>query len=64
LSQPNNKPRKAGRPPLPKGKAKATTIQVRFLPDDYRAVTAAAKASKQTLSEWVRSTLIAKAREA
>jgi len=32
-------------------------IQVRFTPDDTKAVEAAAKASKQTVSEWVRGTL-------
>jgi predicted HicB family RNase H-like nuclease len=30
---------------------------VRFTPEDVRAVEAAAKASKQTVSEWIRTQL-------
>ena len=51
------KPRKAGRPALPKGHAKARIVPVRFTTDALKAMTAAAKSSKQTLSEWIRSTL-------
>jgi hypothetical protein len=51
------KARKVGRPKLPKDSAKARIVPVRFKPGDLRLITAAAKASKQTLSEWIRSTL-------
>jgi predicted HicB family RNase H-like nuclease len=51
------KPKKVGRPKLPKGQAKAGAIQVRLNDDDRKKVTIAAKARKQTVSEWIRSTL-------
>ena len=51
------KPRKAGRPPLPKGEARAGTLRVRLTPDELRAIEAAAKRTKQNVSEWIRSTL-------
>ena len=52
-------PRKAkvGRPKLPKGKAKGRIVPVRFNVDDIKAIERAARESKQTLSEWIRSTL-------
>ena len=53
------KPRKAGRPPLPKGNAKAVTLRVRITPNERAAIEAAAKASSQKASEWIRSTLTA-----
>jgi len=51
------KTRKLGRPKLPKGQAKGKIVPVRFAPEDIRAVETAAKASNQTVSEWIRSTL-------
>jgi len=51
------KANKVGRPKLPKGEAKGRIVPVRFATDDLRQITAAAKARKQTLSEWIRSTL-------
>jgi len=42
---------------LPKGEAKGSVIQVRFTADDTKGIAAAAKASNQTVSEWVRSTI-------
>ena len=53
----NQKKRKPGRPKLPKGEAKGRIVPVRFASEDIRAVEAAAKASGQTVSEWIRSTL-------
>jgi uncharacterized protein (DUF1778 family) len=50
------KPWKVGRPALAKGHAKARIVPVRFSADDLKAIEAAAKANKQTLSEWIRST--------
>jgi predicted HicB family RNase H-like nuclease len=51
------KARKPGRPKLPKGEAKGRIVPVRFNGDDLKAITAAAKANKQSLSEWIRNTL-------
>jgi predicted HicB family RNase H-like nuclease len=42
---------------LPKGHAKARIVPVRFDPELYRAVTMAAKSSKQSVSEWIRNTV-------
>jgi hypothetical protein len=53
----NQKPRKVGRPKLPKGTAKGRIVPVRFANGDLKAIEAKAKASKQTVSEWIRSTL-------
>jgi predicted HicB family RNase H-like nuclease len=54
---PAPKPKRVGRPVLPKGNAKAATIRVRSTPNELRAYEIAAKAGKQSLSEWVRKTL-------
>jgi hypothetical protein len=51
------KPKKVGRPKLPKGEAKGRIVPVRFRHDDLKAIGAAAKANNQTVSEWVRSTI-------
>jgi len=53
------KPKKPGRPRLAKKEAKGSTVVVRFSPQDRKRVDAAAKASQQTVSQWVRSTLLA-----
>jgi hypothetical protein len=52
-----NKPKKVGRPKLPKGEAKGRIVPVRFTLDDIKAVAQAAKASNKTVSEWIRSTV-------
>ena len=49
--------KKAGRPKLPKGEAMGRVIQVRFTAQDTKAIEAAAKGSKQNVSEWIRSTI-------
>ena len=49
------KARKPGRPKLPKGEAKGKIVPVRFAPEDLKAITAAAKANKQSISEWIRN---------
>jgi predicted HicB family RNase H-like nuclease len=54
---PASKPKKVGRPMLPKGNAKAATVRVRSTPNELRAYEAAAKSKKQSLSEWIRNTL-------
>jgi hypothetical protein len=51
------KPKKLGRPKMPKGQAKGRIVPVRFDSDAIKAVEGAAKASNQTVSEWIRSTL-------
>jgi predicted HicB family RNase H-like nuclease len=51
------KPKKVGRPILPKGEAKASIVPVRFSPEDRKKVEKAAKASNQSVSQWIRSTL-------
>jgi hypothetical protein len=51
------KPKKVGRPKLPKGEAKGKVVGLRLSPDEVKNFTARAKASKQTVSEWIRSTL-------
>ena len=51
------KARKVGRPKLPKGEAKGRIVPVRFTADETKAIEAAARASKQTFSEWIRSTI-------
>jgi hypothetical protein len=51
------KPRKPGRPALPKGEAKGETLRIRVTACELRGYGAKAKAGKQTVSEWIRSTL-------
>ena len=46
-----------GRPKLPKGEAMGRIVPVRFAPDVLKAMDAAAKSGKQSLSEWIRSTI-------
>jgi hypothetical protein len=56
---PTPKPKKAGRPKLPKGHAKGRVLGLRLTDDEIKRFTLAAKAKKQTVSEWIRSTLSA-----
>lgn len=51
------KPKKVGRPKLPKGEAKGRIVPIRFRLEDLKAIETAAKAKNQTVSEWVRSTI-------
>jgi predicted HicB family RNase H-like nuclease len=52
------RPKKMGRPRLPKGHAKGKILPVRVNPEDMKAFTKAAKASEhKTLSGWIRHTL-------
>jgi predicted HicB family RNase H-like nuclease len=57
---PTSKPKKVGRPTLPKGNAKAATVRVRSTENELRSYELAAKAQKQSLSEWIRNTLNAR----
>lgn len=56
---PTPKPKKAGRPLLPKGHAKGSYLRVRITPDELKKLNAAAKAKGQTVSEFIRDTLFA-----
>jgi predicted HicB family RNase H-like nuclease len=51
------KPKKMGRPKLPKGEAKGRMVPIRFNEGDLKRIESAAKASKKTVSEWIRGTL-------
>jgi hypothetical protein len=52
MSQP--KPKKIGRPKLPKGDAKGWIVPIRFNTHDLRQIESAARASKKTVSDWIR----------
>ena len=52
-----NRAKKVGRPRLPKGAAKGRIVPVRFTGDDLKAIAARARANKQNVSEWIRSTI-------
>ena len=56
---PTSKPKKPGRPRLAKAIAKGSIVPVRFSPEDRKRVAAAAKASNQNVSQWIRATLAA-----
>jgi uncharacterized protein (DUF1778 family) len=51
------KPRKPGRPMLPKGHAKGKFLRIRVTPDELRMIEMAAKAKKLSVSDLIRSTL-------
>jgi hypothetical protein len=57
MPDPKPKPKKVGRPALPKGSAKAETLRIRVTPADLRTFEGLAKASKQNVSDWIRGTL-------
>ena len=49
--------KKAGRPKLPKGEAKAKFLRVRVTADELREFEKAAKAGGKSISEWSRGIL-------
>jgi predicted HicB family RNase H-like nuclease len=51
------KRKKAGRPPLAKGEAKAIVLQSRVQESEKKAYQRAAKAEGKDLSTWIRETL-------
>jgi len=53
------KPKKVGRPKLPKGSTKAAMLRIRVTADELRTIESAAKASGQTRSEFIRGKLLA-----
>jgi predicted HicB family RNase H-like nuclease len=54
---PLSKPKKVGRPKLPKGEAKGKIVALRLNPEDVKKYTTAAKTKNLSVSEWIRSTL-------
>jgi hypothetical protein len=60
---PQPKPKKIGRPKLPKGDAKGRIVPVRFNPSDLKRIESAARANQKTVSEWIRG-LVTSAMEA
>jgi uncharacterized protein (DUF1778 family) len=55
---PTPKPKKMGRPVLPKEHARSGKIQVRLNADEQKKIAAAAKSSKKTVSDWARGILM------
>jgi len=55
----SHKKRKPGRPKLPKGEAKGKIVPVRFTKAEAEQLVEAAKRNDQTLSEWIRRTVLA-----
>ncbi len=53
------KPKKVGRPPLPKGSTKVAMLRILVTSDELRMIESAAKASGQTRSEFIRGKLLA-----
>jgi hypothetical protein len=54
---PHPKPKKMGRPKLPKGDAKGRIVPIRFNAANIKRIESAAKSSHQTVSEWIRSAI-------
>jgi len=52
------KPKKMGRPKLPKSQVRAVLVQARFSQDEYKAVETAVKRAGASESEWVRKALL------
>ena len=48
------KPKKIGRPKLPKGEAKGKIVAIRFSPEDRKKLEALAKAKKLSVSDLIR----------
>jgi len=54
---PQPKPKKIGRPKLPKGEAKGRIVPIRFNAADIKRIESVAKANKKTVSDWIRSAI-------
>jgi hypothetical protein len=54
---PQPKPKKMGRPVLPKGEAKGRIVPIRFNAADIKRIEATARANRQTVSEWIRGAI-------
>ena len=51
--------RKPGRPKLPRGEAKGKIVPIRFTKAEAERLAEAARKNDQTVSEWIRRTLLA-----
>jgi predicted HicB family RNase H-like nuclease len=51
------KPKKIGRPKLPKGEAKGKIVALRFNAEDRKRLEGAAKAKKLSVSDWIREAI-------
>lgn len=56
-TMPQPKPKKMGRPVLPKGEAKERIVPIRFKAAEIKRIESAARASRQTVSGWIRSAI-------
>jgi len=56
---PQPKPKRLGRPKLPKGDAKSSIVPIRLNAEDRKRVEAAARAKDQSVSEWIRGAVAA-----
>lgn len=56
--------KRMGRPPKPKGEAKAGVLTLRLTLDERKAAEAAARRAGLAVSEWARTALIAALRNA
>ena len=54
---PQSKPKKMGRPKLPKGEAKGRIVPIRFNSADIKQIESVAKANHKTVSEWIRGAI-------
>jgi hypothetical protein len=52
------KPKKIGRPKLPKTQVRRVLVQARFSQDEYKAVETAVKQAGASESEWIRKALL------
>ena len=59
MANQKQKPKKIGRPRLPRGEAKGKIVPVWFAKVEYERLGKAAKANNQSVSEWIRSMLLA-----
>jgi hypothetical protein len=53
------KPRRPGHPRLVRAEVRGNVVPVRFKNEDLKRIIAAARAKDQTVSQWVRSKLLA-----
>ena len=59
MGKTGRKKRKPGRPRLPKGEAKGKIVPIRFTKAEAERLAEAARKNDQTVSEWIRRTLLA-----
>jgi|BarGraIncu00222A_1022003.scaffolds.fasta_scaffold52126_3 hypothetical protein len=52
------KPKKVGKPKLPKGEAEGKIVTIRFAKAEFEGSSRKAEGSGKSISEWIRSTLL------